>query len=274
MNKVSSLLTRAEASLTAANIDEPRANARALLAHALSVSVTRLDAFPDQIVPPLKEQIFNSYIAQKLQNTPLQYITKEQNFMGRILRVGPGVLIPRPETEELVEAVFKRAAAPKRLLDLCAGSGCIACALAAHYPSAEVTAADISQDALSIARQNAAGLKVNFLKTDLFQNIEGEFDVIVTNPPYIPTADLDGLSPEVKAEPRLALDGGADGLTLIKKIISAAPQYLKSGGLLAMEFGIGEEAQIIKLLDTQKWCTTEIKKDTFNINRFLFATIK
>lgn len=275
--KISKLLERAVHLLEKNNIDDARANAEFLLAAALGAGRAHLLAFSGADVSAQQEELFNSYLSQKLIGQPLQYILKTQPFCGYNFEVNPSVLIPRPETEELVAGAVLRAKTPLKILDMCTGSGCIACVLALEFTQAAVTAADVSAAALNTAAQNARNLNVKnitFINSDLFANIDGKFDIIVTNPPYIPTEDLKGLQAEVRCEPALALDGGPDGLTLIKRIINAAPAHLNPGGLLAMEFGINEGPQIAALLDDKIWCTKEFKKDTFNVERFLFAIRK
>ncbi len=276
--KLQDLISAAAERFEAAGIEEGRATAEALLCFVLNVSRTRVLAFPNEEATSQQEKVFETFVSQKLKGLPLQYITKEQQFMGRIFEVGPSVLIPRPETEEMTHEVIRRAKKmPSKILDMCTGSGCIACSLALRFPSAQVTAVDISEEALNTARKNAQNMSIkniNFIKSDIFKKVEGVFDIIVTNPPYIPTGDLAALSKEVLAEPHLALDGGKDGLKIIKRILKAAPEYLNPGGLLAMEFVIGAEYKILKLLSPDIWQTTEIKKDIFNVNRFLFATRK
>ena len=227
-----------------------------------------------------EEKLFNKIVEEKLSGKPLAHIIGEAEFMGRLFSVGPTVLIPRPETEELVEETIKNLPLkrPSRILDLCSGSGCIAISLAFTFPSAEIIGADISPEALQVARKNAEnmnlGKKVNFIQSDVFENISGEFDFIISNPPYIPTDVIATLSPEVRNEPRLALDGGPDGLDVIRKIISSAPAYLKPGGLLALEIGCAQCEKVLKFFNAEEWQEPFSRKDFAGIERFIFARKK
>lgn len=258
---------------------QPRAEAEFLLAAALGISRTRLLAFSDEIVTEKEAEKFYSFLEQKKQGIPVSYITGETDFCTLTLRSDKRALAPRPETEELVEycaKLFEKGADPA-ILDLCTGSGCIALALAAKFPRAQVTAVDISEDALHLAAENARFTKlqekVQFLQSDLFEQVTGKFDLIVSNPPYIPTADLADLSAEVQQEPRLALDGGEDGLDIIRRIVALAADYLNPGGTLAMEIGIAEANAVCRLFDPAQW-DGGIKKDFAGVDRFVFARLK
>ncbi len=186
--------------------------------------------------------------ARRKNGEPLDYITGNSNFYGYNVYVDNRVLIPRMETELLVSEAIKAIGNKNcEVLDLCTGSGCIALALASKT-DAIITASDVSDDALKVAAVNLAKTNVKLVKSDLFEAFSvGSFDVIVSNPPYIPSADISSLSAEVRAEPRIALDGGEDGLEFYKKIISAAPSYLRSGGKLMMEIGY-DQAESVKQL--------------------------
>ncbi len=190
-------------------------------------------------------------VVRRARREPLQYILGTQEFMGLEFAVSPAVLIPRHDTEVLVEEVLKRAKSGSRILDIGVGSGCIAVALAKRLSDAEISGGDESAEALVVAEKNAArhGVTVRFRKGSLFAPFAGErFDLIVSNPPYIPTADLAGLQPEVRDfEPRGALDGGIDGLDFYRLIIPAAVDHLNSGGWLFFEVGINQAQQVLGL---------------------------
>jgi release factor glutamine methyltransferase len=183
-------------------------------------------------------------LARRQRREPIQYILGEVEFYGLRIRVGPGVLIPRPETELLVEETLRRLSArpTPRVLELCTGSGCVALAVARAIPGARVFATEISGDALRRAEGNAAlnGIEnVTFLQGSLFEPVEGEkFDAVLSNPPYVKTGEIEGLAPEIRDwEPFTALDGGEDGLHFYREIIPQAGEYLSPGGVLIVEMG-------------------------------------
>jgi release factor glutamine methyltransferase len=236
------------------------------------LSCSRLDLLLGGAEPLSEEAArrIEEIAAERRGGRPLQYILGEAPFMDFALRVEEGVLIPRPETELLAEECIKLA--PKTLLDLCTGSGCIAAAAA--RAGIRVTAADISDDALRVAAENLEGLGAELVKSDLFGALEGRaFEVIATNPPYIPSGDIEGLQPEVRDhEPRIALDGGADGLDIIRRIINEAPQYLKEGGLLLMEIGDDQGAEAVSLaVESGSYRSAQIIKDLAGKDRILRA---
>lgn len=269
-------LAQAEQVLTQSGCTEPRANAEFLLAHLLHTSRTWLTAFGQEPLPADKQQAYERLVARHAAGEPLAYITGFQPFCNLEISVTPDVLIPRPETEELVDwaAHFFNPAAPLKILDLCTGSGCIALALAAQLPHACVTAVDISPRALQVARHNAQRLKlqekITFIESDLWENVQGDFDIIVSNPPYIPSGDLPGLMREVQAEPALALDGGPDGLQLTRQIIRRAGRFTHAGSILGLELCQGQPAGVAALLNGLGWRAT-VKKDIFGIERFVLA---
>lgn len=212
------------------------------------------------------------YAEERKTGRPLQYIFGHTDFYGCKIYVGEGVLIPRPETELLAEQVIKTADG-KSVLDLCTGSGAIAVAVKTKS-SATVTASDISDEAIKYCNKNAAENKADIciVKSDLFDNLTAKFDIIVTNPPYIPTADVEQLDKTVKDyEPLSALDGGADGLDFYRRIISAAPAHLSKDGALIMEIGIGEADGVKALLAAADFLNIEVVKDLEGIDRIIAA---
>ncbi len=222
---------------------------------------------------------FGDLAEQRLQRIPLQYLLGEAPFCGRLFRVGPGVLIPRHETELLCEwalDILRDIPAP-RVLDLCCGSGCIGLTISAERPDASVTLSDISPDALKTAGLNAFGmsLDVSLRRSDLFSAFDqgDTFDLIVSNPPYIPSADCDHLQAEVMREPRLALDGGPDGCDLYRRIAGSASSVLVSGGRLLMELGAGESNSVERLLSGSGFTGIEVRKDYAGINRMILAVL-
>ena len=214
---------------------------------------------------------------ERLTGRPLWYIIGDADFCGYKIKVDERVLIPRPETEEMAMMVVKAAEDGNHILDLCTGSGAIAIAvqkeLEKEGKKVKMTATDISEDALTLAKENAEanGSDVLFIQSDLFSRIRGKFDVIVSNPPYIPTKDIEGLQREVKDyEPRLALDGGADGMDIYRRIAEEAPKYLNKGGTQIMEVGEGEAAEVVKLFKGFKGdAYTLIAQDFNGVDRYV-----
>lgn len=186
-----------------------------------------------------------------IEGEPIQYITGHQEFMGLDFFVNENVLIPQPDTEILVEETINISKENYKILDLCTGSGAIATSLKYYLKNVEVMASDISESALEVAKINADKneTKIEFIKSDLFENINGNFNIIVSNPPYIKTEIINNLSKEVQKEPHLALDGGQDGLYFYRKIINEAGQYLEDDGYLLLEIGYDQKDEVIKLIE-------------------------
>ncbi len=279
-------LTRATRQLDASpdlRADAAR-DAALLLRHALGISHAVQLADPERELTPAQQAAFDALIQRRLANEPIQYITGEQEFYGLALRVTPAVLIPRPETEQLVEAVINEmmqaeldSSQPLRILDVGTGSGAIAIALAFHLPHARVTAVDLSAAALEVAASNAArhGLasRIRFVASDLLDALppdELPFDVIVSNPPYISTADRASLHPQVRDhEPSAALFAGPDGLDIYRRLIPQARAALRPNGLLALEIGHGQREAIASLLND--WNELRFLDDLQHIARIAFA---
>lgn len=219
-------------------------------------------------------------IKRRLKREPLQYIAGNVDFYGLTIKVGPGVLIPRPETELLVEEVLKTVSSKQSLsiLDLCTGSGCIALALAKHLPEADIYATDISEKALGFAVGNARInniSNVKFINGSLFDPLKGmRFDIIVTNPPYIIKADISSLEPEIRDwEPFEALDGGEDGLDFYREIISSARLYLNDRGFVILEAGAGESGDIVRIAAESGLRCKSVIKDYAGIERVICLAI-
>lgn len=261
-------------------IDAPRLTAEILLAHVLEVDRVRLYVDHDRPLEPDELARFRALISRRLSSEPTQYLTGAKEFYGRRFLVDPRVLIPRPETELLVEAVLQALPkdAPSRAIDLCTGSGCIAITLAAERAHASVVATDLSPDACAVARGNAERLEVDgrvtVLEGDLFAPVpeNARFDAVVSNPPYIASGELPTLQAEVQKEPRLALDGGPDGLALIRRIVAAARARLNPGGLLAMEIGETQGEQVRALLSAAGYAQVRIEQDLERRERLAFGT--
>jgi release factor glutamine methyltransferase len=257
-------------------------DAEFLLLHTLAAPRTLLFTDPDRALTPEQQQAFDTLIARRLTAEPIQYILGQQEFYGLALRVTPDVLIPRPETELLVEAVLGRLPRrreqdkPLRIADIGTGSGAIAIAIANHLPLAQITALDLSTAALAIARENAAthhlDTRIRFLESDLLAAVSAEapFDAILSNPPYVPITDRESLHPQVRDhEPASALFAGRDGLDIYRRLIPEAFALLKSGGLLALEIGHGQRGSLADLLNS--WDSVEFLNDLQQIPRVAIA---
>lgn len=248
---IEEVLQKATIKLKDNNIEEARSKARKLLAFTLEMSKEQIIIHNKEELTIEQENSYNEYVARIIIGEPIQYIIGKQEFMGIDFKVNPSVLIPQPDTEILVERtieILKHLKEPK-VLDLCTGSGAIAVSIAKYVPNSIVFASDISKQALEIARQNDNENKVNFVHSNLFENIDGEFNVIVSNPPYIKTSEIQRLSKEVQNEPLLALDGGQDGLLFYREIIKQAHKYLAEQGYLCIEIGEDQKEQVITLIN-------------------------
>jgi len=274
---IAELLRQAQDRLTSAGSDEPEANSQWLLAHVLGVARTWVLANGSFEISDKDKTQFEKLLARKEAGEPLSHIIGVQPFCGLDILVTPDVLTPRPETEDLVEQVSTHFDKKGRytFLDMCTGSGCIATALAVKFLNARVLAVDISEAALKVAQQNIRKHKlqerVQLLQSNLWEEVSGTFDLIIANPPYIPTENLASLTREVKCEPRLALDGGADGFKITRPLCQAADSFLAPGGLLALELDDGQAWPLARGLAEIGWKAT-VKKDIFNVERFVFAT--
>jgi len=227
---------------------EPR-EARLLLAQATGFSVASVIAHPERELPADAEAKFLDYAARRARGEPIAYILGVKEFYGLPLAVNPAVLIPRPETELLVELALR--ANPASLLELGTGSGAIALAVKRHLPAARVVAVERSAAALAVARRNALklGLEVDFQHGLWFEPVTGErFDLVVSNPPYVAVGDAHLAQGDLRFEPRSALVAGADGLESIRAIVRDAPGHLNPGGQLLLEHGLGQDAEVRKLL--------------------------
>lgn len=223
----------------------PRLDAELLISHALGLKRVELYMRPEMPLKDEERETIRQLVRKRLAGVPVAYITGKKEFWTMTFQVTPAVLIPRPETEDLVEQAHAALLARKddqlSFLDIGTGCGCIACALAKEFPDAQVTATDISEEALEIARENVELLgfseRIHLKRGNLFEAVNNDenFDLIISNPPYIPSALMESLPAEVKHEPKIALDGGEDGMKLIKEIVKEAPHFLREGGFLMLE---------------------------------------
>lgn len=257
------------------NIEEPILKAKILVSNVLKQSKEYLMINEKKEV---SENDFNKIkedLSRLIKEIPIQYIIEKQEFFGLDFLVNENVLIPQPDTEILVEEAISLAKQIKanKLLDLCTGSGAIAISIAKNTPIANIVATDISKHALEIAKKNCkknGTENIELLQSDLFENINEKFNIIVSNPPYIKTKVIDILSPEVKNEPYIALDGGQDGLEFYKKIISKAYEYLEKGGYLCLEIGYDQKEEVMKLAKlSQKYNKIYSKKDLSGNDRII-----
>lgn len=252
--KIKEILQESIKQLKANEVEEPHAKARRLLAFTLEVPKEYLIINYDKEISKKQETIYKQYIKNLLEGEPIQYILGKQEFMGIEFAVNKDVLIPQPDTEILVEEVIKLLKQYKKpkILDLCTGSGAIAISILEKVSEAQIYASDISEKALAIARINDRSKKIKFILSDLFNNIEDKFDIIVSNPPYIKTHEIEKLSKEVQNEPILALDGGIDGLEFYRKIIGQASKYIKKNGYLCLEIGEEQKKQVKDIINNEK----------------------
>jgi release factor glutamine methyltransferase len=256
--------------LDASGVPDPRLTAELLLCHALHCERPYLYAHPEQELREVEWIHYGRWLRERTQGKPLQYITRTQEFYGRPFAVAPGVLIPRPETELLVETVLQRRPGAKALVDVGAGSGIIAITLALELGTS-VVATDISPAAIKVARSNAVALSANvgFLVADLLTPLTDQsMDVVVSNPPYVPRGDREGMQREVRDwEPELALFAGVTGLDIYRRLIPEAWRVLKPRGLLALELGFGQAEAVASL--AASWDNVEIRPDLAGIARVL-----
>lgn len=255
-------------------VESPRLQVELLLAHALKLPRMGLYLNFERVLTGMELEQVRELVRRRSQREPLQHITGSTSFCGLELTVSRHVLTPRPETELLAEMGWDflngvgrpSPAAPPRALDFGTGSGCLAIALAVKSPAAKVAACDISAEALAVAKENTARHKVeiDFFQGDGFAVLPAGtlFDLIVSNPPYIPTGEIVGLDPEVREhDPRVALDGGPDGLDFYRRLASQAGAFLTSEGRMMLEFGDEQESALPKIFEEQKWIVEEIKSD-------------
>ena len=266
--------------LQAAGIEEAALDARLLLEAVCGTDRNDLLVHGEQPVAPEAEEKYLNWIRQRAEHIPLQQLTGEQDFMGLTFNVNEHVLIPRQDTEILVEEVLKELHDGMRILDMCTGSGCILLSLLHYSNDCEGLGVDLSAEALKVAGRNV--LKVltpekaehaHFLQSDLFEKVEGKFEIIVSNPPYIASAEVDRLMPEVRDhEPRMALDGTEDGLEFYRRIIAEAGQYLVSSGMLFFEIGYDQGQAVSELMREHGYREVQVVQDYAGLDRVVYGT--
>ncbi len=271
------VLRGAESYLAARGVESPRLNAEHLLARTLGLKRMELYLQFDRPLGEAERAPLRDLIRRRGAREPLQHILGTVEFHGRTFACDKRALIPRSETEQLVELALEmaRATGAATILDIGTGSGVIALTLALELPAAQVHATDLSSDALALAAENAGRHqldRVTFSTADLLRSAGGPFELIVANLPYIPTGHLPGLAPEVGHDPRTALDGGPDGLDLIRRLVQAAPAHLAPGGTMLLEIGAGQAAAVSALLAASKYRDISVRPDYQEVPRFAVAS--
>ncbi|MFH1699357.1 MAG: peptide chain release factor N(5)-glutamine methyltransferase [Candidatus Zixiibacteriota bacterium] len=280
---INKLITEAGHTLRDADIDAGTVEAELILCELLDIERLKLYLDGSTMITPDILKKFNEIIEKRKTRYPLQYILGSAWFFGRKFTVNENVMVPCPETEILLDCVLRTARQidkkPVRLLDLGTGSGVVAVSARLEDESIDVTASDISDDALEVARNNALNLKadgIKFIQSDLFESIvkNSKFNIIASNPPYIKNSDYDGLPPEVKADPKISLLGGSSGMEIIEKLIRQAPDYLKKPGSLIFEIGYDQAEMIFDMVDADsRYYDCALLKDLANIDRVVICKV-
>jgi release factor glutamine methyltransferase len=257
-------------------VDAPRLTAEVLLAHALRCDRVRLYLDFDKPLGEAELAAYRELVRRRADREPTAYLVGEREFYGRRFRVDPRVLVPRPETELVLEAALASLPPGGQALDLCTGSGVLGISLALERPDAQVTATDLSGEALEVALDNAARLgasNARFVAGDLYDPVapDQRFDVIVSNPPYVPRGEMDTLPPEVHREPRLALDGGEDGLAISRRIAAGAPVRLRPAGTLVLEMHESHLDALPAICLGCGFARAEARRDLAGLPRFVVA---
>lgn len=260
--------------LQSCGIEEAAVDAWYLMEYCCGISRTRYLLEKRSTVPAAQQERYQELLERRGKHIPLQHITGEQEFMGLTFQVNNQVLIPRQDTEVLVEEALKVLKPGMSVLDMCTGSGCIIISLLRFCQGLEGTAADLSPKALEVAVKNAGQLEVtvDFRQSDLFENVEGTYDVIVSNPPYIPTEVIEHLMEEVRVhDPWMALDGKEDGLYFYRKIIGESDRYLKAGGWLMFEIGCEQGEAVAAMMKEKQLTKVSVIKDLAGLDRVVLG---
>ncbi len=276
VRKISEIINWAIDLLTGKDIENPKLDSEYIISHVLGMSRLELNLHQEDEVAGNDLSLIQSMISRRGKNEPLQYILGETNFYGLTLKVNEHVLIPRPETELLVEKIVKENPEVDEILEIGTGSGAIAIALAANIKNAKIKAVDISNEALQIARENAAKNKVNihFCFSDVFENVTGKYDLIVSNPPYISNQEYQYLSREIREyEPSIALLADDNGLAVYKKILSSAKDYLTKKGKIYFEIGYSLSESIKKVAEENGFRNIETVKDLNDFDRMMVIEV-
>lgn len=272
---------KGKGALADAGIEEAALDARLLLEHICGTDRNTLLVHGDRTVSPEEEKQYLDAVERRSRRIPLQQITGQQEFMGLPFWVNSNVLIPRQDTEVLVEEVLKHTHDGMQILDMCTGSGCILISILHYSNDCEGLGVDVSSPALEVAEENAerllsgrTGVSARFLQSDLFEAVDGKYDILVSNPPYIRSAVVDTLMPEVKDyEPRIALDGEEDGLVFYRRILSDCKKNLKKGGMLFFEIGYDQAEAVKSMMEQAGFLEVTVKKDFGGLDRVVFGTL-
>ncbi len=278
---IKELINKASIELKTKKVESPKLKARLLMQFILNKPRQYIVVNDDKELTKIQEEKYLYNIQKLIKGIPLQHITHSQEFMKMNFYVDENVLVPRPDTEILVEEVIKIAKKiqAKKILDLCTGSGAIAVSLAKYIENSKITAIDISNKAIEVAKLNAKKNEVEnqieFLKSDLFEKLPKEkFDIIVSNPPYIKKEIIKTLSKEVQNEPEIALDGGIDGLNFYRKIVHQSYEFLKYKGYLCLEIGYDQKIEVIDLIEQEdRYIDTYCKKDLYGNDRVIITKV-
>ena len=278
---IKELINKASIELKTKKVESPKLKARLLMQFILNKPRQYIVVNDDKELTKIQEEKYLYNIQKLIKGIPLQHITHSQEFMKMNFYVDENVLVPRPDTEILVEEVIKIAKKiqAKKILDLCTGSGAIAVSLAKYIENSKITAIDISSKAIEVAKLNAKKNEVEnqieFLKSDLFEKLPKEkFDIIVSNPPYIKKEIIKTLSKEVQNEPEIALDGGIDGLNFYRKIVHQSYEFLKYKGYLCLEIGYDQKIEVIDLIEQEdRYIDTYCKKDLYGNDRVIITKV-
>ncbi len=261
--------------LDAAGISDASVDIWLLLEHFADIKKSDYLANPDMEISKVDAEEIEEAVEKRIKHIPLQHIIGQTEFMGLTFKVNENVLIPRFDTEILVDEVVKYVGDVfLKVLDMCTGSGCIAITISDMCDNATVVASDISKDAIDVAKENNTlnQTDVTFVESDLFENVEGLFDVIVSNPPYIKTEEIENLQEEVKMhDPHLALDGGESGLDFYKRIIKDAKEHLKTEGMIFFEIGFDQAEEVSNILSENGYHDIVVKKDLSGLHRVVIA---
>lgn len=274
MSTLASLLKYGREYLAERKIDNSDGDAWYLMEFVWGIDRSCYFLHSDDIIEQEKEERYRELLEKRGRHVPLQYLTGQCGFMGLVFQVNEQVLIPRQDTETLVETALYRLKKGSRVLDLCTGSGCIILSLKNMEPSIEAVGTDISMGALETARKNGENLGINaqFYQSDMFDKVTGTFDMIVSNPPYIPSGDIPGLMEEVRSyEPLKALDGGRDGLDFYRVIAQKALSFLNPGGWLGLEIGYDQKKAVEGLLKTYGYGEIETVQDLAGLDRTVWG---
>lgn len=273
--KIKEMLEKGNTILKENNIDEYSLKSRMLLANILNKNKEYLMIHDDEIVDEIYEKKFIEEIEKLKIGIPIQYLINKQEFMGIEFFVDENVLIPQPDTEILVQEILEKIKPGDRILDLCTGSGAIGVSIGyiKKDENLKIVLSDVSEDALKVAKRNAENnnISVEIIESDVFEKIDGEYDIIVSNPPYIDLEEIEKLSIEVQNEPFIALFGGNDGLVFYREIATNAKKYLKPNGILGLEIGYNQKEKVTQILEKYGYLDIYCKKDLGGNDRVIIC---